>query len=63
MLKREINTMQDNLALMFDNRISTLEQMQEQRASGFRALLEGYESTSKETARLFEAKTNDYIDR
>ena len=55
--------MQDNLATMFDGRISTLEQMQEQRAAGYQQLLEGYEATAKETSRLFEAKFYDYIDR
>lgn len=63
MLKREIKTMQDNLAIMFDGRLSSLEQMQEQRASGYQLLLEGYENTAKETAKLFEAKLYDYVDR
>lgn len=35
MLKREIKTMQDNLATMFDGRLAALEQMQEQRAQGY----------------------------
>ena len=48
---------------MFDGRISALEQMQEQRAQGYQLLLEGYENTSKESSKLFEAKVYDYIDR
>ena len=63
MLKREIKVMQDNMAIMFDGRISALEQMQEQRAQGYSLLLEGYEATSRETSRLFEAKLYDYVDR
>ena len=55
--------MQDNLTTMFDGRIAALEQMQEQRAQGYQLLLEGYEATSRENTRLFEAKTHDYVDR
>ena len=55
--------MQDNLTTMFDGRIAALEQMQEQRAQGYQLLLEGYEATSRENTRLFEAKTYDYVDR
>jgi len=63
MLRREIKAQQDNLTTMFDQRISTLEQMQEQRASGYEVLLQGYEATAREQSKLFEAKLYDYVDR
>ena len=37
--------------------------MQEQRASGYQLLLEGYEATARERSKLFEAKVYDYVDR
>ena len=36
--------MNNNLTEMFEDRISALEKMQESRAKGFSALLDGYET-------------------
>ena len=63
MLRRELKGQQDNLSTLFEGRIATLEKMQEQRASGYQLLLEGYEATARERSKLFEAKMYDYIDR
>jgi hypothetical protein len=43
-LKGELSHMQENIGRRFEDRISNLETMQEQRASGFSQLLEAFEA-------------------
>jgi hypothetical protein len=63
MLKTELSGLQDNLGGRFEDRIATLEAMQEKRAAGFAQLLESYESKTEETNKLTKASIFAHVDK
>lgn len=55
--------MQENIGRRFEDRISVLETMQEQRASGFSQLLEAFEAQQTENHNALQARVFAHVDK